>query len=173
MRTNTYLATALSVTLFSAAVLADDYPPRKPGLWEVTSQAEVGHAATTKMCIDADTDQLFHKLAPDFRSIAHCTQNDVKVDGDTVTAESVCKVGSSTLTTTSVTKFDGDSAYHTDITSHLDPAVLGKSDTTISQDGKWSGVCPPDMKPGDIIVHGFKINVKTLNFFKSLIPGKM
>jgi Protein of unknown function (DUF3617) len=170
MRKNGYIAGAMLATVFCGAALADDYPPRKSGLWEVTSQAEVGHATTTKMCIDADTDLLFHKLGPDFRSIAHCTKNDVKVDGDAVTAESVCKVGNSTLTTTSVTKFDGDSAYHTDITSHLDPAVLGKSDTTISQDGKWSGDCPPDMKPGDIIVHGFKINAKTLNMLNSFVP---
>jgi hypothetical protein len=172
MRKNGCIAVAMLVTTFCGVALADDYPSRKPGLWVVASQAEMGHAATTKMCIDANTDQLFHKLAPDFRSIVHCAQNDVKVDGDTVTAESVCKIHSSTITTTSVTKFDGDSAYHTDVTTHLDPAVLGKSDTTISQDGKWTGDCPPDMKPGDFIVHGIKINVKTWGFLRSLIPGK-
>jgi Protein of unknown function (DUF3617) len=174
MRTNGYMATALSVTLFSAAALADDYPARKPGLWEVTSHAEVGHATTTKMCIDPETDQLFHKMGTDLRSIKHCERDDVKVDGDTVTTDSECKLGSATETTTGVIKFTGDSAYHADITIHFDPAVLGKSDTSITQDGKWTGDCPAGMKPGDLVLaNGFKINVKTLNFFKSLIPGKM
>ncbi len=174
MRMNGYMATALSLTMFSAAALAEDYPPRKAGLWEVTSQAEVGHAATTKMCIDANTDQLFHKLGSDLRSFRHCERDDVKVDGDTVTTDSECKIGSATETTSGVIKFTGDSAYHADITIHFDPAVLGKTDTTLTQDGKWTGDRPAGMKPGDLVLaNGFKINVKTLNFLKSLIPGKM
>jgi hypothetical protein len=172
MRTKRYVATALSLTMFSAAALADDYPPRKPGLWLVTIQAAVGPPATMKMCIDADTDQIFHKIGTDLRS-KRCAKNDVKVDGDTISAESECKIGSSTVTTTSVTKFDGDTAYHSDVTSHFDPALLGKTDTTITQDGKWSGDCPADMKPGDfVLANGIKINVKTLNFLKSFIPGR-
>lgn len=173
MRMNGHVAIALGLTLFSAAALADDYPPRKTGLWILTVQAAAGPPATMKMCIDPDTDQIFHKIGSDLRA-KHCAQNDVKVDGDTVTAESECKIGSSTVSTTAVTKFDGDTAYHSDITTYIDPAILGKSDATVTQDGKWSGDCPADMKPGDfVLANGIKVNVKTLNFLKSLIPGKM
>ena len=172
MRMNGSIAAAIMLTAFGPAALADDYPPRKAGLWLLTVQAEAGPAATMKMCIDEDTDQLFHKIGTNLRA-PHCARNDTKVDGDVITTDSECKIGGSTITTTSVTKFDGDTAYHSDITSHVDPAIAGKSDTTITQDGKWSGDCPADLKPGDfVLANGIKVNVKTLNFLRSFIPGK-
>ena len=38
------------------------------------------------------------------------------------------------MTTTSITTFTGDSAYHVDVKSHFDPPKLGQSDVTITQD---------------------------------------
>lgn len=171
MRIKWHVVTAVGLTIFATAALADDYPPRKPGLWELTVQAETGPAATMKMCIDQDTDQLFHKVGTDLRT-KHCDKDEVKVDGDTINADSECKLGNRTVTTTAVTKFTGDTSYHTDVKTHFDPAVLGKTDATVTQDGKWTGDCPAGMKPGDFVMaNGIKINVKTLGFLKSLIPG--
>lgn len=169
MRRGVGVATALILIMPSVAAAADDYPPRKAGLWEVTIQAENKPAATTKMCIDADTDQLFHKFGTDLRS-KHCEKNDVKANGDTVNADSVCKVKDTTISTSSVTKFTGDSAYHVDIKIHFDPALLGKTDVTSAQDAKWTGPCPADMKPGDFVMgNGIKVNIVTLNKLKGLL----
>jgi hypothetical protein len=171
MRMSGRVVMALALTI-STAALADDYPPRRPGLWEVTMGAAGAPGPTLKMCIDAETDQIFHQVGTDFKT-KRCDQSDVKVNGTTVTADGECKVHGTTITTTSTTNFTGDSAYHTDIKSHFDPAFLGKTDTTMTQDGKWTGDCPADMKPGDMVLgNGIKINVKTLNMLKSLIPGK-
>ncbi|HKH80673.1 MAG TPA: DUF3617 family protein [Methylovirgula sp.] len=171
MRMNGCTATVLSLTMFSAVALADDYPPRKPGLWELAVQREGRPVTTMKMCIDPDTDQLFHKFGTDMAA-KHCTRNDIKVSGAIVTTESECKIGNTTITTTAVINFTGDSAYHSDVKTHIDPPVLGKTDATLTQDGKWTGPCPPDMKPGDFVMaNGMKINVKTLNELRQLIPG--
>ncbi|HLH11550.1 MAG TPA: DUF3617 family protein [Methylovirgula sp.] len=165
-----FLAIVVGVTGFAAAAQADDYPPRKAGLWEVTVQGS-GLSHTMKMCIDAGTDQLFHKMGADVLA-KHCSRNDLKVNGATVTTESECKMRGSTVTTTSVTNFTGDSAYHTDIKTHFDPALLGKTDESVTQDAKWTGDCPADMKPGDFVMaNGIKVNVKMLDALKGLIPG--
>ena len=170
MRTKACVAMALSFGMLGAAALADDYPPRKPGLWQVKMEAEGTVEHTMQMCIDADTDQLFHSVGTDLRA-KHCQQNDVKVNGTVVTANSVCKVHGTTITTSATTNFTGDTAYHSDIKTHFDPALLGKSDTTMTQDATWTGPCPADMKPGDMVLgNGIKINVKTLNMLKSLVP---
>lgn len=172
MRINGIIATALGVTIIGTAALADDYPPRKAGLWEVTISAGENVSHTMKMCIDPDTDQLFHKFGTDLRT-KHCARNDVKVDGSVVTADSECKVGSTTITTTSVTNFTGDSAYHVDVKTHFDPPLLGKSDASVTQDGKWTGPCPAGMKPGDfILANGMKINVKMLSVLSKFVPGQ-
>jgi hypothetical protein len=164
------IAAAMLAATFCGAALADDYPSRKPGLWEVTIAAAGAPAHKMQMCIDAATDQLFHTVGTDLRT-KHCAQNDVKVNGAVVTSDSVCKIHGTTVTTTATTNFTSDSAYHSDIKTHFDPAVLGKTDEAMTQDGTWSGPCPADMKPGDLVLaNGIKINVKTLNMLKSFVP---
>ncbi|MGH6818672.1 MAG: DUF3617 domain-containing protein [Methylovirgula sp.] len=124
------IAAALLAAIFCGAALADDYPSRKPGLWEVTIAAEGTPAHKMQMCIDAATDQLFHTVGTDLRA-KHCAQNNVKVNGTIVTSDSVCKVHGRTVTTTATTNFTGDSAYHSDIKTHFDPALFGKTDRDI------------------------------------------
>jgi hypothetical protein len=170
MRRKTCIAAAALAAIFCSAALADDYPPRKPGLWVLTVGTEGTPVHTMQMCIDAATDQIFHSVGTDLRA-KHCAQNDVKVNGSVVTSDSVCKIRGTTVTTTATTNFNGDSAYHTDVKSHFDPALLGKTDETMTQDGKWTGPCPANMKPGDMVLaNGIKINVKTLNMLKSFVP---
>jgi len=167
----TLMTAAALATIFSMGARADEYPPRKPGLWEVTVHNPAIPDVTMKMCLDADTDQAFHKFSGDVRA-KHCQKNDVKVTGLTVTADSQCLLGSTTVTTNAVTVFTGDGAYHVDIKTHFDPPKLGQSDVTITQDAKWTGDCPADMKPGDMDMgHGIRFNVKTVNMLKSLLPG--
>jgi hypothetical protein len=168
----TLMTAAALATIFSMAAQADDYPPRKPGLWEITAHnpAPVPDV-TMRLCIDPVTDQMFHKFSGDVRA-KHCQKNDMKVTGPTVTADSICKLGGTTVTTNSVMTYTGDGAYHVDIKTHFDPPKLGQSDVTVTQDAKWTGDCPADMKPGDLDMgHGIKFNIKTVNMLKSLIPG--
>jgi hypothetical protein len=40
---------------------------------------------------------------------------------------------------------------------------MGRSTATVSQDAKWTGICPADMQPGDIVMaNGMRMNVKTM-----------
>jgi hypothetical protein len=42
----------------------------------------------------------------------------------------------------------------------MDPPMAGHADSTFTQDGKWQGACPADMKPGDMVMPtGMKMNI--------------
>lgn len=147
---------------FAGVAVADEFPQRKPGEWELSILRGQTPAATMKMCIDKDTDAAFLKLG---NGATHqlCQHSDIKVSGNVVTIASECTIAGSKITSSSITRFDGDSAFHVEVKSHFEPAFLGKTDTLTQQEGKWIGDCPGDMKPGDVVVgRGVKINIKML-----------
>ncbi len=89
-----------------------------------------------------------------------------------VTSESDCTLGGTKVDSVAVATFTSDSAYHVDIKTHFDPPKLGHSDVAMSQDAKWVSECPADMKPGDFDMgHGIKMNIKTVERLRSLLPG--
>lgn len=155
------LAVAASVALMAQA---NQLPKRKPGLWEMTMSPGIPNApkTTTKMCIDAATDAALYEFGMG-QSKENCSENDIRSDGTTVTADAVCRFGGTQATTHAQTKFSGDTAYHADVKMHYDPPLMGQSDATITQDGRWAGACPAGMQPGDMIApDGRKMNMKAM-----------
>lgn len=79
---------------FAGAAFALDYPPRKPGLWEMS----VGDAGAKtppqvmQQCIDAATDQLMRDMGQG-TSKDLCSKNELRADGPRLVVDSVCKVG--------------------------------------------------------------------------------
>lgn len=149
----TVISTAVAMAAAAAAVTAADLPTRKPGLWEITRSSGNPKIPPTvqRVCLDAATDQLLYKVGAG-ASQKLCSKVDVSSTGGKVIIESQCQLGSSKSSSRSVTIMSGDSAYHTDVTTHYDPPMYGESGLTFTQDAKWIGSCPADMKPGDLVV---------------------
>ena len=39
--------------------------------------------------------------------------------------------------------------------------MMGRNESSMTQEAKWAGACPADMKPGDMIgPNGMKMNLK-------------
>ena len=148
-----------------APAFALDLPPRKTGLWLVTMvmQGSSGMPAReTRLCTDASTEAAIMSLGGTMMQ-GICSKRDLKRAGDTVTSDSVCQMGPSQMTSHSETRFISDSAYHMDIKTRFDPPMMGRAESTMTQDGKWIGPCPADMRAGDIVMpNGMKLNVKTM-----------
>ena len=158
-----FIASALASSLAFGASL-EDLPKRKPGLWEMTiTSAEGQRAATTnKVCIDAATDLELMRFGLGMTEQL-CSKRDLSVSGSTATIDTVCKIGTSQQTSHSTIRYTGNSAYRTEIKAKYDPPFLGKSETTTIQEAKWTGPCPADMKPGDLVTgNGVKVNLKDL-----------
>jgi hypothetical protein len=143
---------------------AEDFPPRKPGLWKidmsVSGTQKPGHQM--QMCIDAATDAEMYKFGMS-ASRGMCDKQEIARSGSTVTVDSTCKLGESRITTHTVIAYDGDTAYRTEAKSKFDPPMMGRSESTTTQDAKWVGPCPADMQPGDMLMEkGMKINIKQM-----------
>jgi hypothetical protein len=143
---------------------ADEFPPRKPGLWQIDMSMPSGPMPPQqmKMCIDAGTDAEMYKLGMS-ASQSMCDKPEITRSGSTVTVNTACKRGESHMNTHSVTKFTGDTAYHTDASTKIDPPMAGRGESAMMQDAKWVSVCPADMQPGDVTMgNGMKMNMKEM-----------
>jgi len=161
----TMTAIALCALLMAGVgARADSFPPRKAGLWQVemTMAGMQMPPQQMKMCIDPATDAEMYRLGMN-ASQGMCDKPEVRRNGSTVTVATVCKMGDSKVTTQAVSKFTGDTAYHTDASTRFDPPMAGQDQSTMTQEAKWTGSCPADMVPGDVVMgNGVKINIKQI-----------
>lgn len=157
-----FVASLSGLVCLATGARSDDFPARKAGLWQVTMTMPSMKMPSneTKMCIDAASDAALQKLGMETAGTV-CSRKDISRSGSVVTSDSVCSMGNRQITSHAVMTFTGNTAYHTDIKSHIDPPMTaGREDSTMSQDAKWVGPCPADMKPGDILMpNGVKINL--------------
>jgi hypothetical protein len=145
------------------ALRAQDFPPRKPGLWQIDMTMPAGPGPQQmKMCIDSGTDAEMFQMGMN-AARGTCDKPSINRSGTTVTIDSTCKMGETRMTTHAVTKFTADIAYRTEADTRMDPPMPGRGEMKITQDGKWVGPCPADMTPGDVAMgNGAKMNVKQM-----------
>src|SRR5579872_22062 len=119
--------------LLSSTVSAVDLPKRKPGLWEVTLQMAGGKMPpqTVKFCTDAATDESLYQLGSSTAD-QMCSRKDINRNGDVVTIDTECKMGESKMTSHAVMTFTGDTSYKTAIQTHMDPPMMGRSESSMT-----------------------------------------
>jgi hypothetical protein len=176
--------------IFAAALIcatpttALDLPARKPGLWELKLMLE-GRKDSHVMqhCIDAATDQLMNQTFAGITKEA-CSKQDMQTSGNTITIDSVCKVGSQTNVSRAVITGSLDKAYTMRIASTTEgapakaqagavpnPPALPAGQNNLTIEATWLGPCKAGQKPGDIVLPGgITMNVKNL---QGMLPGLM
>jgi hypothetical protein len=153
-----------ALLLGAASVSAIDFPSMKPGLWESTMSREGApqKLAGTKMCMDAAVQKEMMEMGMGTMKTM-CSKNDIRRDGNKVYGNAECKFGESTMKSTSVTTFTGDTAYHTEVKSTYEPPMQGMAAGTAVIDARWTGACPAGMQVGDVTLpDGRKINMRTM-----------
>ena len=162
------VASGLIAAGYAQAAGLADLPKRKPGLWEMSAIAanDKQSEVTGRVCIDAETDAAMTNFALGVTSQL-CSKRDVRVTGNVATIDAVCQIGDSVQTSHSRITFTGDTAYRAEVRVHSEPPFMGIRDSTAGQVGKWSGPCPADMRPGDLVTgKGLKINLKDMAVVK-------
>lgn len=159
---NRFIGAAACLILASAAASADDVtlPYSKLGLWSL-SQVDANDKApiVTQLCIDKATQKYLVDTGNSITK-SSCSKYEISAKGATVTSTSICKFGGSTVNSSMVLTFAGDSAFSGQTTSHFSPSFMGTTDSHISQTGQWIGACPAGMAPGDMIgPHGIKLHM--------------
>jgi Protein of unknown function (DUF3617) len=171
MRTRMPRLSALAVLLLLPfAVAAQDFPKLKAGLWEMsnTMSNRPGQAMKSTVCLDASLQRDMIAMSTGMMQ-GMCSKHDLKVSGNKVTGDMICKMGESTMKSRSVMTMTGDTAYRTEAHTTFDPPFAGttKSDTVI--EGRYVGACRPGQRPGDMTMPtGQTINIRTI-----MSAGKM
>ena len=159
--------------LSAGRAVAEDLPVRKAGLWEM-KVVKTGSSIpdmTMQHCTDETTDKkMTTQLSPMAKQ--NCTKNDTQKTATGYVSDSVCNVGTTSITSHTEIVGDFNSGYTVMTASHSDKGPGGKPlDTTTKIEAKWLGACKPDQKPGDIVMPGgMKMNIKDMEKLKGLLP---
>jgi Protein of unknown function (DUF3617) len=170
----------LSLMAFALAcaqpAMALDLPARKAGLWEIKMTMEGRNIPmpVAQHCIDAETDKMMSAIGDARQQL--CSKRDVQKVGSTIVVDSVCKIGEVTTTSHAVVSGDFNSAYTVKVTSKREggaaaPGMPADGTMNMTLEGKWTGPCKPDQKPGDVIMGGHKFNVHDLQKLPAPPPG--
>jgi hypothetical protein len=136
---------------------AQDFPKRKPGLWEMTMQMPGGqagmHTINTKQCVDEQSDAEMHRKAlsgsPEGKN--QCKQLSSKKIAGGMEIEAECKSDDGG-TVKSLVRITGDmqTSYAMDNDMTFTPPRNGMSKARMSIKGAHRGACPAGMKGGDV-----------------------
>jgi hypothetical protein len=161
------LPLALAAFVGAQPAAAVDLPTRKAGLWEIKLAFEGRNIPpqTMEHCVDAETDKYMNSVSGNMRQ-QMCSKQDTQKVGTTFTVDSVCKIGDATVTTHAVVTGDFNSAYTVKVTSKRDgapaPGMPADGAMNMTLDGKFTGPCKADQKPGDMIIGGRKVNIRDM-----------
>lgn len=141
-------------------VAADEvvFPDRHPGLWE-QSLASGASIRVTRLCVDKASD---HKLIQ--YGFAKMRQMGGKVNvtgsGTRFHVETIVTISGHTVTTDIDLQYKGDKLIESTGQSRIEPPMDGVPPMSdIREESRWTGPCPPDMEPGDVVMDGRKQNV--------------
>ncbi|HEY9217021.1 MAG TPA: DUF3617 family protein [Phenylobacterium sp.] len=131
-----------------------DRPKRKSGLWEHTVQT-MGVTQTSKLCIDATTEDNVAVWGQNIQAESGCEQNSFVRTADGYSFKAVCPDGQGGKTTTvGVISGDLTSNYKMESTVSTEGSKMPQANQTMkmTMTAAWKGDCPAGMKPGDIQV---------------------
>ncbi len=158
MRIATIAATAalMAVPAFAQDV---EFPARKPGQWTIEMVMDGAPAMSMQMCIDAASDKAMMEVGFSMGKEI-CPEMNAVRDGNTVTIDSVCKIGSMTTKGRVVMSGDYQSQYTVQMTSENKGGPEGMPPTSnMTQTATWTGDCA-DLKPGELLMPGgMKMNI--------------
>lgn len=155
------ITTICCCLLVSLSAFAEEFPKRKPGLWQIQTAIEgLPVKQTMKHCIDAASDAKMAQMGQGLQAGADCTRNETRKEGDNFVAESECTSGGIKMISKTIFSGDFSSQYSGNTIIKYEPAMMGMPEQKMSLTAKWTGPCEPGQEPGDIIMpDGTKMNI--------------
>jgi hypothetical protein len=156
-------------------------PPRKPGLWEVSTTIErPKHGApaektkampsiSAQMCLDTSTDRDLMDYTLKFTE-GKCRSLTSKRDGRSIIIDADCTFGGRATKSKTVITGDFQSAYTIRTEGTMEGGSNGPQAMLTTQTATWKSADCPGMKPGDIsLFGGVKMNINQLKALSGLI----
>lgn len=156
-----WLAVLGTLILTAGPAQAQEFPPRKPGLWEITMIGTGIPPHTVKHCVDAKTDKQMQQSAQGL--VGSCKPGRLQKEGAAFVFDQECSFGGYSVLSRSVTTGDFQSKIRTEVTSKFTPPLPGRDANKTAIDSQWTGACPAGWKPGDMeMPGGARANVNQL-----------
>jgi len=158
-----FIAGLCSLALACGALAAEP-PVLKSGLWEVarSGSQQPERKSLTTMCLDESVQAQMREFGMGATK-EMCSQNDRSVEGNRMTMTATCTLGQTTMKSSSVMTFNGNTAYHMDSSATYDPPMMNMTESKTSVDAKWVGPCKPGQQAGDVTLeNGQTINIKQM-----------
>ena len=160
---------AMLVAGSASHALAQSFPKIQAGMWESTvvsdganSKKDGNEPLTSTMCINDAVMEQMMKMGQGM-SQKMCSKNTTQVSGNKMTGSVECKMGNSTISSTSTTTFNSDTSYRTESKSVYNPPLYGMKESVTVSSAKYVGPCKAGMKPGDINTMGITMNILDMN----------
>ena len=150
-------AAAAGFALLALPSQALEQPKRKAGLWEIKAQAVQGQPPMVMQQCTSDAYEAQMQKEGLEQSKSMCSKTDIRQEGGKIVADSVCKVGNSTVTSQSVSTGDFSTGYRVEVKSTFNPPMDGLKGSTSVFEARWLGPCLPGQKPGDMVMPGMKM----------------
>ncbi len=151
----------LASAILSSPSQAQDFPTRKPGLWEINMKMEGSPATLAKHCVDEKTDKQMQQMGQGMNP--DCKPGVQKREAGAYLFEQECKFGKSVMASRTIAKGDFQSRFQTEIESRFTPPMNGIATSKTVLDAKWAGACPSGWKPGDMeLPGGMRMNVNEM-----------
>lgn len=152
---------AAAVALATLPAQALELPKRKPGLWELKATSGEGAPPTVmQQCTDEAFEAQMQKTALE-TSKTMCSKNDMKRDGNTISGNAECKMGSVNITSRTVTTGDFTSNYKVVVNNTYSPPMMGKTNDTTVLEARWLGACAAGQKPGAMTMPNMPVAPKS------------
>jgi hypothetical protein len=164
-KTAALLAAAALTAPVALSAQTVDLPPRKAGLWEITTSFENPKsmpAFTAQACLDPATDK--EMMEHGLKMAGSCKQMTTKREGKSIVIDADCTVGGIATKSRTVITGDFQSSYTVRSEGTMSgEGVKGQQAMLTTQTGTWKGADCPGMKPGDMTMFGgVKINIKQI-----------
>ncbi len=113
---------------------------RKSGEWEITVTVSGQSPFTSKVCIDAASDDIA-AAAGGAAAQSGCEEMRTERSGQEITIRSVCKQGNSTVTATGTLRGDLETAYQGEVIKNYSPPLYGRTEVKSTVEGRRLGNC--------------------------------
>jgi len=162
------LAAPLAV---GASAQSLDLPPRRVGLWDITTVIEKPKAipaVTSQVCLDAATDREFMEFG--LQVAGSCKRLTSTREGKNLIVDAECTIAGKTTRTKAVFTGDFQSAYTLRLEGTMERGGDKQRAMLTTQTATWKRVDCPGMKPGDMTMFGgIKVNIKQMKGLSGLI----
>ncbi|MBO0765898.1 MAG: DUF3617 family protein [Hyphomicrobiaceae bacterium] len=173
------LAATAVATPFALTAQTLNLPPRKPGLWEVSTTIErqkdtadntkASPPISAQMCLDASTDRELMDYALKFTE-GKCKSLTSKREGKSIVIDADCTFSGRATKSKIVFTGDFQSAYTMRTEGTIERGSKGPQAMLTTQTATWKSADCPGMKPGDITLFGgVKMNINQLKALSGLI----